>query len=370
MIPLLRPKLPEAACISRYLSKVDNSRQYSNFGELHSTLCENIANNYNRRPENLALFSSCTTALLSLLLDYSYSRGKKHADVNVLVPGWSFVATLQAPLSLGMSIHFSDVDLTGTLCMDGVVSICEEKDIDVVILVAPFGREIDYSAWEAFAQRYDKTVIVDAAAGFCSIGCTSLPTAVSMHATKIFSTGEGGFILSEDVELVERLRGITNFGLQGSRTPSFVGLNFKLSEFACAVGLASLDQHKDTIGQYKKQLEIYERVLKKSSALEFFGDLTPRTTMNVKVSSKVSSIDSIIFSLAEQHSIQARRWWGKPLYQLYQGMGFSSGGLISLPNSEKLAERVIGLPLGPELNLSLLEKVADIVIGTAESHMI
>lgn len=370
MIPILRPKLPEAASISHYLSTVDSNRQYSNFGDLHNTLCKNIAENYSSRPENLVLFSSCTTALLSLLLDYSHLHGKKHADVNVLIPGWSFVATLQAPLSLGMSIHFSDVDRAGVLGMDGAVSICEAKDIDVVILVAPFGRAIDYSAWEAFALRYDKTVIVDAAAGFCSIGCTSLPTAVSMHATKIFSTGEGGFVLSEDVELVERLRGITNFGLQGSHTPSFVGLNFKLSEFACAVGLASLERHKATIRQYENQLEVYARVLKKSPALDFFGDLTPRTTMNVKISSKVRSVDSIIFSLAEQHSIQARRWWGKPLYHLYQGMGFSSGGLTSLSNSEKLAERVIGLPLGPELSPLLLEKIAEVVIKTTESHMV
>lgn len=367
MIPILRPQLPEASHLLRYLGTVDSTRTYSNFGELHERLRVRLAENYSVNPGNVALMSSCTGALLSLLLDHCGTSGKSKSDVKVLVPGWSFVATVQVPLALGMQVYFGEINMSGALNLDNAETLCKLHGIDVVILVAPFGRKLDYQSWLEFARRLDVSVIVDAAAGFYSVGCSALPTAVSMHATKVFSTGEGGFILSSDTELIERLGAISNFGLRGSREPTSVGLNFKLSEYACAVGLASFDTHEQRRDQYSAQLEIYAEAFESSSTLEFFGDFTPRTTMNVLVSEEVDSVDKLISELANEYSIQAMRWWGKPLYLHKKSLGLPLNSDMALNNCEVLADRVLGIPLGLGLTTSTLKRVAGDVQRATEA---
>lgn len=358
VIPILRPKLPDATQLAGYLATIDGSQTYSNFGELHERLRASIAENYSTTPGHVALVSSCTGALLSLLLDHCVTSEKSQSEVKVLVPGWSFVATVQVPLTLGMQVYFGEIDMSGALNFENAEALCRQHGIDVVILVAPFGRKLDYEFWIEFARRLGVSVIVDAAAGFYSVGCSALPTAVSMHATKVFSTGEGGFILSSDTGLIERLDAIANFGLKGARVPKSIGLNFKLSEYACAVGLASVDTHEHRRDQYSGQLEIYAEAFESSSTLDFFGDFTPRTTMNVLVSEAVGSVDKLISELANEHSIQSRRWWGEPLYRHQNSLGLPINSGTELNNCEVLADRVLGIPLGLDLSASTLKRVA------------
>ena len=177
MIPILRPKLPDATQLARYLATIDSSRTYSNFGELHERLRASIAENYSTTSGNVALVNSCTGALLSLLLDHCVSSEKSQSEVKVLVPGWSFVATVQVPLALGMQVYFGEIDMSGALNLDNAETLCRQHGIDIVILVAPFGRKLDYESWIEFAGRLGVSVIVDAAAGFYSASCSALPTA-------------------------------------------------------------------------------------------------------------------------------------------------------------------------------------------------
>ena len=64
-----------------------------------------------------------------------------------------------------------------------------------VLPVAPFGRPTDVVAWYRFRSRTGLPVVIDAAAGFDTITLGAAPTVISLHATKVFGVGEGGFVM-------------------------------------------------------------------------------------------------------------------------------------------------------------------------------
>lgn len=369
MIPVLRTRLPPARAVAKYLETLDDTRQYSNFGVLHEAFSDRLAEHYGCAAKNIALMNSCTSALLALLIDYASQRGKQYPDITVLLPAWSFIATLQVPLALGMNIRFCDTDETGTLDMERARAVCANEQIDVVIPVAPFGRALDLTAWNRFARDQGIAVFVDAAAGFYSTQCTDVPVAVSLHATKIFSCGEGGFVLGSDTELISRLRRVSNFGILGSRTPGGIGLNFKLSEYACAVGLASFDSHEATATTYLDQLAAYGDMFSGADLVVFFGDRTPRTTMNVAFrNADYASVDSFMARLLTDHGIQTLRWWKTLLPQCLEmfGAADATGAATTYPTAEALNATVVGLPLGPDLDATTIRRIAETVEVVAQ----
>jgi dTDP-4-amino-4,6-dideoxygalactose transaminase len=68
------------------------------------------------------------------------------------------------------------------------------------------------------------------------------PIAVSLHATKVLGIGEGGAVLSSDPALIERIIAMTGFGYRcAGRVAELRGGNYRISEYAAAVGLAALE---------------------------------------------------------------------------------------------------------------------------------
>ena len=83
----------------------------------------------------------------------------------------------------------------------------------------------------------------DAAAAASSIRQVGKqPLCVSLHATKALGIGEGGAILCADTSLTERATAMTGFGFLGTERVSAIRAgNYRISEYAGAVGLAVLD---------------------------------------------------------------------------------------------------------------------------------
>jgi dTDP-4-amino-4,6-dideoxygalactose transaminase len=79
-----------------------------------------------------------------------------------------------------------------------VIEMPDINLVGLVIAVAPFGRPVDPRRWEQFQEDTGIPVVIDVAACFESISgnaekyVSTLPTVMSFHATKSFSTAEGG----------------------------------------------------------------------------------------------------------------------------------------------------------------------------------
>lgn len=191
------------------------------------------------------LASSGTAAITGLLLATAGRAGA--ARPLCVCPSYTFVATAVAAQSCGFTPFFADIDRqTLALSPEDVAALPEIGRVGAVVVVAPFGMMVDLAPWHDFSARTRIPVIVDAAACFDTvrpdaIRKSAVPVAVSLHATKTFSSAEGGLILCSDTDVVQRANKALNFGFEIARISEGPSLNGKMSEYHAMVGLADLE---------------------------------------------------------------------------------------------------------------------------------
>ncbi|ALA24594.1 hypothetical protein AVI51_00830 [Piscirickettsia salmonis] len=269
-IPLFIPEIVGFDKLAPYLKQIDKNQWYSNRGPLVCDFETRIAAHFNYPQGGVATCASGTLGLISTLLALELPRGSK-----CVMPAWTFIGTMAAINAAGLEPVLADVELDSWALDVNEVKKCVEvdKEISAVIVVCPFGKMIDIALWEDFSKRYNIAVIIDGAACFDSfkqVGKkTKLPFIISLHATKVFGIGEGGLVFSENTDLINKVKKITNFGIDEQRQVPVVGINGKMSEYHAAVGHALLDEWHDYRQCWKKLIKSYQRCL---GAMSQFSD--------------------------------------------------------------------------------------------------
>lgn len=339
MIPLLKPKLPNAEVILPYLKKIDENRWYSNRGPLASQLEERLAAFFHVKPNNIILTHNATSALTAALLACRLPQ-----KTYCLVPSWTFAASIQSILMAGMIPYFVDVDEDAVMNREMCLALAKENAlIGAAMVVMPFGAPINYKSWKEFQKTTGIPVIVDGAAGFASSIEGSLPTIVSLHATKIVGVGEGGFILSNSASFIERIWSITGFGfLRNERVSSFSGFNGKMSEYTAAVGHGMMDEVSLVLSRYYALAEDYRQALNHIKGLSLqkgFGKNWVSNALTVFLEDRVSI--PALGAHFEKRGIEARCIWPMPCH-LHKA--FDGYPQTHLPQTEMFFKRAISLP--------------------------
>jgi len=208
--------------------------------------------------------SSGTAALEVILRALRIERG------SVIVPTNTFLATALAAIHAGNRVIFADSD-PGTLALD--VADVERRiaaDTRAVILVHIGG--IMSPAWEELKRLCDQRglhLIEDCAhAHGCSIdgrhaGSLGVGGAFSFFPTKVFTTGEGGAIVTNDEEVYRRSSMIRNQGKNpelGNRI-SELGHNFRMSEFTALVGVQQMRKAESVLDERRRIARFYDDAL-------------------------------------------------------------------------------------------------------------
>ena len=195
-IPVYRSQLPSFDAIVPYLRHLDETRQYSNFGELALSLGERLAAKFNVAPEHVTLASSGTAALVGAILAVA---GRATAERPFcILPSYTFSATATAAELCGYTVHLVDVNRDSwALDPQSMISRLPAERIGLILPVCPYGTWIDQAAWIEFSGATGIPVVIDAAASFENllknpVGVGSIPVALSFHASKSYSTAEGG----------------------------------------------------------------------------------------------------------------------------------------------------------------------------------
>jgi dTDP-4-amino-4,6-dideoxygalactose transaminase len=193
--------------------------------------------------------SSGTAALHLALIALEIGPGDA-----VLVPDFTFPATANVVLLAGARPVVVDVD-EGSYCVTpqslnmAIASWRGPERIRALIPVHEFGHPVQMTAVRDLAQHHELLIVEDAA---CAIGATVGDAKVgtlgdigcfSLHPRKTLTTGEGGILTTNDDALAQRLRRLRNHGME--RRIEVVefqepGLNYRLTDFQSALGLAQL----------------------------------------------------------------------------------------------------------------------------------
>lgn len=165
----------------------------------------------------------------------------------VITTGYSFPATWHVLLeNPRTTARFVDVRDDYTIDPDAVEAAITPQTRGILAVHA-YGFPCQTARLAEIASRHGLKLIYDAAHVFgCRQGGQSMASfgdvsVFSFHATKVFSTLEGGALCSRDPETAKRIVMLRNFGIVDEDTISLIGVNGKMDEFRALFGLLSLD---------------------------------------------------------------------------------------------------------------------------------
>jgi len=169
----------------------------------------------------------------------------------VIVPGYTFIATAAAAIALGAVPVIAEIDETMTLDVEDAGRKISPRT-KVIVPVHMLGYPSNMDDVMALAREHGLKVLEDAAQAVGAsyqgktlgtigdMGCWSL----QWH--KIITTGEGGCVLTDDDALIDRATIYHDdahcFRAKEQGIPSFPGVNYRMSEITGAVGLAQIER--------------------------------------------------------------------------------------------------------------------------------
>ncbi len=357
-VPVLRPLLPPTEAVLPYLKRIDATRIYSNYGPLWHEFSNGMAAWLGARAGasgvRVVPTSSGTTAI-EVALRARALPGRSLC----LMPSFTFIASAHAVCNAGLTPFLLDVDeaefaLTPAIAAAALASLPSPPA--AVLVISAFGAPPDVRGWEAFEAAHGIPVVFDAAAAATSLRAIGhQPLCVSLHATKVFGIGEGGAVITTDAALADRIIAMTGFGFAGAeRVSSLRGGNYRISEYAAAVGLAVLAEIDAKEARLLALGARYAEALRNSPCRLQPGAGTDWATMTLNV---VVPEDRLAGTLArlDAGAVQWRRWWG---LGTHHHPAFATLPRTPLPVTEALAPRVIGLPFYDGLSHETVDRIA------------
>lgn len=351
-LAVARPTMPVAEDLLPYLRQIDEARWYSNFGPLLTQFEVRLKARFTDAPALITAVNG-TQALTMALMAMKLPRGAL-----VAVPSWTFVATAHAVLAAGLTPFFCDPDPETWMLTPACVMAARRQAPGAIVAVLPvsaFGRPMDLAAWAEFREATGLPVLADAAAAFDASTTAPVPVMVSLHATKALGVGEGGLLAGPDPELIEAVRCLTVFGFSGDREARAPATNAKLSEYAAAVGLASMDGWASTRQRYATVAQWLRMALINVPEVEFQpGWGLSWITSTCVVGVPEGSAERIETRLRAA-GIDTRRWWGLGCHRARAFIGMPQ---TDLPVTERLAGSTIGLPYYADMTQDEVARVA------------
>jgi dTDP-4-amino-4,6-dideoxygalactose transaminase len=363
-VPAARPRLPTADRLLPYLRRIDDSRTYSNWGPLCSELETRLAQRLSLPSGGLTVAASGTSALTGAVLA---SAGRASADRPfAIVPAFTFPATASAVECCGYVPYLVDVDAdTWLLDPQRVLRHAALDRVGVVVPVATFGRPPPETAWRTFRDATQIPVVIDGAASFdrfvdaerAELG--EIPVAMSFHATKSFSAGEGGAVASSDIELVARTAQALNLGFRGTRESCLPGINGKLNEYQAAVGLAELDAWTEKHAALRVLADRYRSLLSERGQVSRIVATPDIGATYVLFACSGEAEAAAVRTRLTASGVGHRLWYERGLQH---HSAFAEAPRDDLPVTERLAPLLVGIPVAPDLSEASIVSVVDALI--------
>jgi len=289
----------------------------------------------------------------------------------VIVPSYTFVATAHALHWLGLTPVFVDINPATHSLDPAAVRRAITPRTTGIIGVHLWGRGAPVKELEAIAAEHKLELMYDAAHAFgCSIGGEMIGRfgrleVLSFHATKFFNTFEGGTVVTNDDVLAGTLREMRNFGFVGFDNVASTGTNGKMVEICAAMGLTNLEYIDTVIAANREHYHEYQAALSGVPGISVLPyDERERNNYQYVVievaDSCPASRDAIIAALHAQNVLARKYFWpGVHRMQPYRDL-FPDAGKV-LPNTVRVADRVIVLPTGTTLPPGAVSTIAGII---------
>lgn len=347
------------------LIALEESGTYTNYGPINARFERSLEDRLFGVPDSVMTTCNATIALMMAIRHAVMSR-RRHRARYALMPAFTFAAAAHAADWVGLTPMLCDIDrFDWTSCPESEERMIAEfgDQIAVIVPYATFGTCIDLDRYDWISRRTGIPVVVDAAASIGSLDTAgrafgagfSQPVIYSMHATKVFSTAEGGIIHCADSDVIQSLRDMGNYGFRQPRTAMMPGLNSKLSEIGALLGLAQLDRHEPIVRHRETLAARYREKLPGWRFQAASGSRQAHTFM--------AALPPDLYTGTRQHILDELKGAGigagtyfSP--HLAEQPYFADRALSdSLPVTRRIASRIIALPLWDGMDNGVVDTV-------------
>jgi perosamine synthetase len=356
-IPLARPVLGEAE-EERVLEVLRSGRLSlgPTLGEFERAFAQRVGIAH-------ASAVSSGTAALHLALR---AVGVKDGDEVITTP-LSFVASANVAVYERARPVFADIDpVTLNLDPEAAADAVTERTT-ALLPVHLFGYPADVAAFE----KLGPPIVEDACealgavdADGIPVGARGHPAAFAFYANKQMTTGEGGMVTTANAEVKERADSERNQG----RAPDMdwldhdrLGFNYRLSDLACALGLAQLEHLDDMLAGRARAAASYADALTGIEGLSLpcpeAGRVRRGWFVYVVQLPHVFDRDTVVRAMHERGIPTKPYFPAVHLMSFYrERFGHREG---EFPVCEDVAARSIALPFFPEMTDGQIERVAE-----------
>ena len=357
-----QPFLPPLEEFLPYLRQIWDNKILTNGGPFHvqfeRALCEHLG------VEHVALFTNGTLALVTALQALRITG-------EVITTPYSFVATSHSLLWNGIRPIFVDID-PRTLNLDpSKIEAAITPHTTAILPVHCYGHPCDVEAIQRIADNYNLKVIYDAAHAFGveDAGGSILRhgdlSVVSFHATKTFSTFEGGAIVCPDLKTKQRIDHLKNFGFVDETTVVAPGINGKMSEFNAALGLLQLNYIGDVIARRAAIDVLYQSMLRDVPGIRCLPH-SGETVQNhgyfpVLVEPNYLLTRDALYDRLKERGYYARRYFYPLISDFPMYRGLPSARRDNLPVAALMADRVLCLPIYPALDPKTVQDIVAVI---------
>lgn len=357
-IYVTQPLLPELDAFIPYLQHIWQSKCLTNNGPYHQRFELALAGYLG--VEHLSLFNNGTTALVTALQAMAI-------EGEVITTPYTFAATAHALVWNRLTPVFVDID-PHTFNLDPrAIEAAITPRTQAILPVHCYGLPCDVQAIEHIARRHQLRVIYDAAHAFAvkdgegSVLRHGDMSILSLHATKVFNTFEGGAIISPHAEAKRHVDQLRNFGFVNETSVVTCGINGKMSEINAAFGLLQL-QHIDQALVRRQAVDAaYRRLLSGIEGISLCREAQNHGYFPILVQSTYPLSRDQLYDAFKQRGIFARRYFYPLITDMEAYRARPDTDRHPLPVATQIARQIICLPLHADLSLADIGRVVAVI---------
>ena len=364
-IQVTRSSMPDFEEYCEEIRQLWDSHWLTNMGVEHQKL-QGLLEKYLDCPY-VVLFTNGHLALENVIAAMQFP-----ARSEVITTPFTFSSTTHAIVRNNLVPVFCDVDENDyTMDADKIEALINEKTV-AIVPVHVYGNMCNVDKIRQIAEKYGLKVIYDAAHAFgvkyrgissANFGDASM---YSFHATKVYNTIEGGAVCFSDDKLVQVLNDMKNFGIRDAETVMFVGGNAKMSEFQAAMGICNLRHLDREISRRKDVAERYWKNLANTSGIRLCPpqkDVESNYAYFPVIFDNYGKDRNGVFEALLEQGITARKYFYPLTNCLECYRDYPTADVRQTPVAEYLADRVLTLPLYPDLPLEDVDRICEIILS-------
>lgn len=315
--------------------------------------------------------SNCTAALHMACFAAGVGRGDE-----VIVPALTFVATANAVLYTGARVVFADIKSETDWNIDPAdIESKITARTKALIVVHYAGYPCDMKSISSICKKHGLTLIEDCAhaigsycngkhvGGFGRFGC------FSFYGNKNITCAEGGVILADkkDVEILKIMRshGMTANSLDKYRGHNFTydvvlqGFNYRLDDIRAALAVSQLQRLEKNNGKRSKIVDMYKSQLAGSDIVVPFFPVSGRLAYHIfpVLVPERADRSEVIEKLKSKGIQTSIHYVPVPHFSIYKNQK------VKIPRLEKIADRIITLPLYPNMSAKDAKYVCDTLLS-------